>query len=345
MEGPPAAVERFTRVMGCQLKAAIAADHPHLVPLVGDDLALWTWLVVNLPDPYAGGEYLFQLRAPPTFPRSPPEFVALTPNGVFEPGGKICISIGEFHADARAGAQGSYGWRPVLGMAGFAREVVNGLIDPEGLGGGIRVIRDPPATRRRLAQASREFNALHHPELMARFAQQLDPAAPPSAAISEWRRLGAVDAACAAARAGDRPAFARLLATFGCWAPLAGAVEAARPETLALGTEHFVSALRCRDPVVQAVLIAALAARLEAAGGAPAAGPAYQDFLAKVPGVCASPWLAPVAEALARLGGGYAAFEPLHREFAEVLACPDLDEKAARARALHGALLAARCRD
>ena len=37
-------------------------------------------------------------------------------------------SVGEFHHDDAPGPDGAHGWRPALGMAGFAVQVVNGLV-------------------------------------------------------------------------------------------------------------------------------------------------------------------------------------------------------------------------
>ena len=108
-------------------------------------------------------------KGPDAFPARPPQFTFLTANGVYEPGGKICISIGEFHAEDSAGSSGAFGWRAVLGMNGFAREVVNGMIDPEHLGGGIRILDEPPALRARRAAASVSYNRRHHADLVALF--------------------------------------------------------------------------------------------------------------------------------------------------------------------------------
>jgi ubiquitin-protein ligase len=164
---------RLARIMMAQGQKALKEDHPNLLVHVHeDDCTLFTFMVLNLPPPYAHGEYLFQLKAPKGFPQKPPSFKFLTPNGVFEPGGKICISIGEFHANDRAGATGAYGWRAALGMIGFAREGgVNGMLIPESLGHGIRVISPcaSAAARRGHAAASIAFNRENYAELSDAF--------------------------------------------------------------------------------------------------------------------------------------------------------------------------------
>ena len=84
--------DRIARVMLFQLKAALKADHPNLMVYVDEsDVQSWFFLVTNLPDPYVGGEYIFQLEAPNDFPTRPPKFQFLTPNGVFKPGAVVLI--------------------------------------------------------------------------------------------------------------------------------------------------------------------------------------------------------------------------------------------------------------
>ena len=126
---PPATA----RVLANQYRIALAKPFEHLLVWADEaDLRRWFFLVVGLEPPFAGGEFVFLLTAPDTFPQEPPKFEFLTPNGVFEPGGPICISIGEFHAHDAPGASGGQGWRPCLGMLGFAREVVNALVSTVG---------------------------------------------------------------------------------------------------------------------------------------------------------------------------------------------------------------------
>jgi hypothetical protein len=59
-------------------------------------------------------------------------------------------------------------------MRGFAREVVNGLTNPEGLEG-IRLKVLPAADMVRLAKASKQFNRVNYPELMAEFGETAAP--------------------------------------------------------------------------------------------------------------------------------------------------------------------------
>lgn len=165
-------MERLTRILMSQFKAAINSNHPNLSIVYDEnDINTWYFRISDLPEPYRGGEYIFCLKAPNDFPIKPPEFTFLTPNGVFETTGKICISIGEFHSDDHhlASKTGSYGWRPVLGMMGFAREVVNGLLDPEHLGEGIRICNASIEVKKKYAINSCAFNSNTYQSLVAQF--------------------------------------------------------------------------------------------------------------------------------------------------------------------------------
>ena len=163
-------IKRLAKIMKYQYERA-AAGHPYLIPHMDEaDIRDWHFCIYNLPPPYEGGEYIFRLKANNEFPRKPPVFTFLTPNGVFGPGGRICISIGEFHAGDKAGKTGAYGWRPTLGMIGFAQEVVNGMLVPESLGGGIRIIKTSTATKRSRASLSVEYNNKRHSALVKSFA-------------------------------------------------------------------------------------------------------------------------------------------------------------------------------
>ena len=175
---------RVARVLGAQYRAAVVDPHPHLLALVDEaDVRVWYYLVAGLGAPFEHGEYIFRLTAPDSFPQRPPRLEFCTANGVFEPGGPVCLSVGEFHADDRPGQDGAHGWRPSLGMRGFAAQVVNGLICHEGLSG-IRILSTPPAIKTARARASREANRREHPGLYARF-EALAAARPAAAPARE----------------------------------------------------------------------------------------------------------------------------------------------------------------
>jgi ubiquitin-protein ligase len=158
-----------------------ARDNSENILFLPDDsnLLVCHLLVVGLPYPYQGGEYILRLTSPNTFPQKPPEARCYTECGVYTPDSLICISIGEFHADDRQSVDGgAVGWRPALGIRGFARELVNGIIVPESLNirkhmasgrGGLGIEDTTPEVREALARKSAKFNCDHSAKLRAEF--------------------------------------------------------------------------------------------------------------------------------------------------------------------------------
>ena len=154
------APSRTAKIMNAQFKAFIKDDDEYLMATIDEsDPKIWYFMVSGLLEPYAGGEYVFRLKAPDDFPQRPPEFEFVTPNGVYDVGGKICISIGEFHAKDAPKKDGATGWRAALGMKGFAKQVVNGMIVPETLGGGIRILGADAEECRQFAKDSQNYNS------------------------------------------------------------------------------------------------------------------------------------------------------------------------------------------
>lgn len=358
--------QKLARVMMYQLKAALKEDHPNLMVHVDDSvIRVWYFLVGNLPAPYIGGEYLFQLAAPDTFPERPPVFSFLTPNGVFEPGGKICISIGEFHATQAAGKTGAYGWRPALGMMGFAREVVNALIVPEALGGGIRVRNDPPDVKARLAAGSAAYNHKHHAGLVKSF-QGFAESYPDLLVVRVrrmWRAAAAVAGVDFSSGALEKllPVFAE---AFGddLWqflaaslsgllkAPQSGrssesdaAHELSAAAILPRVADRIREALGERELPVRLALARALHARImwelaSESGGLPASQAAFRaafdEFLEVLPNVCGSACRELVPAAMAEVGNAPEVFAEHHSELARFLCETDIDRKAQMGRDL-----------
>ena len=147
-------------------------ENVNLIPHIDDkNIYVWYFLIKGLCDAYADGEYIFKLTAPKTFPQKPPSFEFLTPNGVYDLGGPICISVGEFHSNDhnRSTSSGDYGWRPALGMMGFATQVLNGLITFDDNDHGIRIINSSYEQKQDYAKKSIEYNNTHYSEIYKNF--------------------------------------------------------------------------------------------------------------------------------------------------------------------------------
>jgi hypothetical protein len=84
-----------------------------------------------------------------SYPYNPPTFEILTPNGKFDLGGKVCVSIGEFHKES---------YKQNLGIAGFTAFLIQALVSPESMGGGIRIIEKNHDEIKNLSNKSRAYN-------------------------------------------------------------------------------------------------------------------------------------------------------------------------------------------
>jgi len=188
-------------------------------------------MIAGLSYPYRGGEYLFLMDIPAEFPHKPPGFQALTNNGVYSPGPRICISVGEYHAEDRRSA--AHGHRAARNLLGFVTEVLNGMLCPEGLNGGIGIL----ATTRELTQSLADASAAENLERNAR-ARGLF-CCPDHPAYAEWQRglarreLAQADSVASEfAACGDSSLFRRCFsAGFSAW-------MAAQPGCARLVTAH-----------------------------------------------------------------------------------------------------------
>jgi ubiquitin-conjugating enzyme E2 J2 len=158
----------LVRILTSQLKVVNKGFASYFTAIQDEsDIRIWYVRIAGLDAPYKGGEYLFCLIAPDEFPQKPPSLKFMTDNGLFVPGHKVCISVGEFHTNDRPGKDGAHGWRPSLGMHGFSLEVVNALICHADLGGGIGIAHKSPAEKQYLASISRKYNETHYGEITA----------------------------------------------------------------------------------------------------------------------------------------------------------------------------------
>ncbi len=159
-EKVPAPDRRQTALMMAQFKKATMEPNEHVqFAMSEDNPCIWYIRLRNFAgnnDEYVGGEYDCKMVAPRDFPYKPPSFYFLTNNGLYEIGTKVCISIGEYHADD---------YRAALGMAGFANQLVSGLIGWRDMGGGINIINTSVGKKKDFAKESRESNIKHHPTI------------------------------------------------------------------------------------------------------------------------------------------------------------------------------------
>jgi ubiquitin-protein ligase len=155
------------KTISAEVKRAKKRNNPNIRFIIfEEDANVWYFLITGLDEPYKGGEYIAKLtclyKKNKQFPHIPPRFEMLTPNGVYDIGGPICISIGEFHMDQ---------YRAVLGLIGFMSEVMNGLICYDTLGGGIRIRESSYEDKKLYARNSYKYNWDRYPHLMEKFVE------------------------------------------------------------------------------------------------------------------------------------------------------------------------------
>lgn len=119
-------------------------------------------------DEFENGEYLVKINLPlpstngPGYPFEPPVFTFLTPNGVYDINGKVCISIGEYHKE---------NYRAVLNYNGFCMNLISGMIGWKTLGSGIRLLKTSIEDKKKLAKQSKDYNYEHYLHIIKKIKQ------------------------------------------------------------------------------------------------------------------------------------------------------------------------------
>lgn len=105
------------------------------------------FLIHDLKEDYAGGEYIGKIVFDGEYPKTPPEFYMFTPSGRFEPGKKLCLSNSKYHQSE---------WDPKWSI--FA--ILNGFISVfvEDKDEGISHIKASKEERQKLAKNSIKWN-------------------------------------------------------------------------------------------------------------------------------------------------------------------------------------------
>ncbi|XP_037074535.1 ubiquitin-conjugating enzyme E2 J1-like [Pollicipes pollicipes] len=109
-----------------------------------DNLFEWHFTVRGPDDTaFEGGVYHGRILLPADYPMKPPSIIMLTPNGRFETGKKICLSISGHHPES---------WRPSWSIRTALMAIIGFLPTPAG--GAIASLEYGEAERRALAAAS-----------------------------------------------------------------------------------------------------------------------------------------------------------------------------------------------
>lgn len=123
-----------------------ATDEYHAYPLE-DNLFEWHFTVRGPADTeFAGGRYHGRILLPQDYPMKPPHIMLLTPNGRFEVGKKICLTISAYHPEY---------WQPSWSI----RTVLLALISfmPTKGQGAVGALDHTPEERKNLAKQSENW--------------------------------------------------------------------------------------------------------------------------------------------------------------------------------------------
>mmetsp|Transcript_11415 Transcript_11415/g.28798 ORF Transcript_11415/g.28798 Transcript_11415/m.28798 type:complete len:238 (-) Transcript_11415:293-1006(-) len=108
-----------------------------------DNLFEWHFTIRGPPDSvFEGGVYHGRIVLPLNYPFKPPDFFFLTPNGRFELGTKICLSISGFHPED---------WQPSWSVRTALIALIAFMVSDETSVGSLEY---PPSERRALASRS-----------------------------------------------------------------------------------------------------------------------------------------------------------------------------------------------
>ncbi len=128
--------------------------HPHVDAFICDPQKFHLIVRIRNLDKFhnefTNGEYLLKLIPLDNYPHEPPRFIFLTPNGIYELGGPICISTGEFHKE---------NFKSTGHLIGFIYDVLMAMLNYNELGGGIRIIENRTESAiKKYASKSKAYN-------------------------------------------------------------------------------------------------------------------------------------------------------------------------------------------
>ena len=108
----------------------------------------WRFVLQGPPDsPYSGGMYQGKVRFPDDYPFKPPSIYMLTPNGRFETGRRLCLSMSDFHPES---------WVPAWSVATILTGVLSFFLENENTTGAVVTTLEQ---KRQLCAASVAWNA------------------------------------------------------------------------------------------------------------------------------------------------------------------------------------------
>lgn len=145
-------MDRLTRVITSQYNRFLRQPEDNIILVINEsNIKEWYALIIGHEAPYEFAEIIFKFTVPDEYPHKPPSVECMTPNGIFEMGGPLCVSISEFHREA---------WVKSLGVAGYAKQLWNALLcfTPDDTINSIRVTWTSEEVRKVISKDSYNYN-------------------------------------------------------------------------------------------------------------------------------------------------------------------------------------------
>lgn len=125
-----------------------------------DNVLEWHYVITGPPDtPYMGGQYHGTLVFPSDYPFKPPAIRMVTPSGRFKEDTRLCLSMSDYHPDT---------WNPSWSVSTILTGLLSFMTSEENTTGAIVTTQEH---KRKMARASKEYNALRNARFKAVFPE------------------------------------------------------------------------------------------------------------------------------------------------------------------------------
>lgn len=137
---------RLTRELKAIQTNPLTDPRVHTTP-VENNLLEWHYVIEGSKDtPYEGGFYWGKLIFPKEYPLKPPGVMMLTPNGRFQTGRRLCLSMSDFHPES---------WNPMWSVSTIITGLISFMVESAPTLGSINT---SIAEKKKFAYHSLDFN-------------------------------------------------------------------------------------------------------------------------------------------------------------------------------------------
>jgi ubiquitin-conjugating enzyme E2 J2 len=142
-------VRRLTKELAAMKKDPMTSPKITVAPNDANILEMHYVMEGSPGTPYEGGVYHGKLLFPKEYPLKPPSVLMLTPNGRFQPGRRLCLSMSDFHPET---------WNPMWCVSTILTGLYSFMIESKPTLGSIETTY---RKKQQLAASSLEYNVLN----------------------------------------------------------------------------------------------------------------------------------------------------------------------------------------